>query len=163
MFNNLEFVFLFTGLPVPVLSAFRQCCGSGLIESGSMLFVDLKSGSRSRFLMTKNSIGKFNILGLLWRAFNLQVMRRNLQPQKVFLLITFWKYLYHSSQIKSHKEVKNSRSQGFSYYFCLMTEGFGPESGGPILYRFRSVSRTLQNMKVWKNPKHEGKWVSWEQ
>ncbi len=32
-----------------------------------------------------------------------------------------------SSKIKSHKEVKKGRNQGFSFYFCLMMEG--SESG----------------------------------
>ncbi len=36
--------------------------------------------------------------------------------------------LHHSSKIKSHKEVTNSRNQGFSYYFCLMMEGSGAGS-----------------------------------
>jgi hypothetical protein len=29
----------------------------------------------------------------------------------------------HFSKIKSQKESKNSRNQGFSYYFCMMIEG----------------------------------------
>ncbi len=34
-------------------------------------------------------------------------------------------HLHHSSKIKSHKEVTKSWNKGFSYYFCLMTEGSG--------------------------------------
>ncbi len=32
-------------------------------------------------------------------------------------------HLHNSSKIKSNKEVRNIRKQGFSYYFCLMIEG----------------------------------------
>jgi hypothetical protein len=33
--------------------------------------------------------------------------------------------LHHFSKIKSQKVSQNSRNQGFSYYFCMMTEGSG--------------------------------------
>jgi hypothetical protein len=36
-------------------------------------------------------------------------------------------HLHHFSKIKSHKKSQNSRSQGFSYYFCLMIKGSGSE------------------------------------
>ncbi len=48
-----------------------------------------------------------------------------------FLLITFWRYIYISFQfsyIKTQKDVKNSRNQGFSYFFCLLMEGSGSGS-----------------------------------
>ncbi len=49
---------------------------------------------------------------------------------KVFLLITFWRYIYIIFQKeKVQKKSQNSRDQGFSYYFCLMIEGSG--SGSP--------------------------------
>ncbi len=45
----------------------------------------------------------------------------------VFLLITFWRYIYITAFFKdkksrSHKTVKN---QGFSYFFCFMMKGSG--------------------------------------
>jgi hypothetical protein len=41
-----------------------------------------------------------------------------------FLLITY-RYLLklHLHQLKSQKEVKNCKNQGFSYFFCLLIEG----------------------------------------
>jgi hypothetical protein len=36
--------------------------------------------------------------------------------------------VYHFSKKKSPKMQQNSRNQGFSYYFCLMTEGSGSGS-----------------------------------
>jgi hypothetical protein len=32
-------------------------------------------------------------------------------------------HLHHSSKIKNHNKLQNSRNQGFSYYFCLIMEG----------------------------------------
>ncbi len=53
-----------------------------------------------------------------------------LQDVKVFLHITFWRYFYIIFQRwKVKKKSQNSRNQGFSYYFCLMTEGFRPRAG----------------------------------
>jgi hypothetical protein len=37
--------------------------------------------------------------------------------------------LHHFSKLKSQKDVRNSRYQGFSYYFSLMIEGSGVGSG----------------------------------
>ncbi len=48
--------------------------------------------------------------------------------KKVFLVITFWRYIYvhHFSKIKSKKKKsQNSKNQDFSFYFCLMIEGSG--------------------------------------
>jgi hypothetical protein len=39
-------------------------------------------------------------------------------------------HLHHSSKTKSHKEVTR---QGFSYYFCLMTEGSGAGPGSVLV------------------------------
>ncbi len=53
--------------------------------------------------------------------------------QTFFLLITVRRYIYIIFQIwKSQKESQNSRNQGFSYYFCMMTEGSGsiPKTNG---------------------------------
>jgi hypothetical protein len=44
--------------------------------------------------------------------------------KKSFTAYNFLKvHLYHFSKIKVQKKSENSRNQGFSYYFCLMTEG----------------------------------------
>ncbi len=57
------------------------------------------------------------------------------QKTNLFLIFsakygTFWRYIYIIfSKIKSQKESQNSRTQGFSYYFCMMIEGSG--SGRP--------------------------------
>jgi hypothetical protein len=57
-----------------------------------------------------------------------------LQDAKKLFLKSFSAYyllkvhLHHFSKIKCHKEVTNSRNQGFSYYFCLMIEGSGSGS-----------------------------------
>jgi hypothetical protein len=40
-------------------------------------------------------------------------------------------HLHHFSKIKIQKESQNSRNQGFSYYFCMMTEGSGSGSWRP--------------------------------
>jgi hypothetical protein len=37
-------------------------------------------------------------------------------------------HLHLSSKIKRNKDVTYSGNQGFSYYFCLMTEGFADGS-----------------------------------
>ncbi len=51
-------------------------------------------------------------LGFLGGFFNANPAFKT--PTKKLLL------LHHFSKIKSHKEVTNSRNQGFSYYFCLI-------------------------------------------
>jgi hypothetical protein len=62
-------------------------------------------------------------------------------PQKIFFfnnffcLLLFDGTLTTSTKMKSHKEVLNSRNQGFSYYFCLMKGSVqlmtDPDPGGP--------------------------------
>ncbi len=69
-------------------------------------------------------------------------------------------HLHHFSKIKSPKEVKkNSRNQGFSYYFCLMIEGpgsipptNGSGSGRPknIWIPWIRIRKTATNQKVLK-------------
>jgi hypothetical protein len=34
-------------------------------------------------------------------------------------------HIHHFPKIKSQEESQNSMNQGFSYYFCMMTEGSG--------------------------------------
>ncbi len=46
-----------------------------------------------------------------------------------FGLLLFKLHLHHFSKIKSQKKSKNSRIQGFSYYFCTMKEGSGSRAG----------------------------------
>ncbi len=51
----------------------------------------------------------------------------------------------HFSKLKSKKESQNSRSQGFSYYFCMMIEGSGSGAGcGSIPLTNGSGSATLR-------------------
>ncbi len=51
---------------------------------------------------------------------------------QVFLLMTFWSYIYIIFKDKIHKESQNSRNQGFSCYLCMMIEGSGSGSrAGP--------------------------------
>ncbi len=52
----------------------------------------------------------------------------------------FWRYIYIIFQDK-----KSNRNQGFSYYFCLMTEGSG---SGSIPLTNGSGSRTPKNMWI---------------
>ncbi len=63
--------------------------------------------------------------------------------KKVFLLITFWRYIY----IIFQKKLQNSRNQGFSYYFCLMMEGSGAGSGSIHLTK-ESGSGRPKNMWI---------------
>ncbi len=60
------------------------------------------------------------------------------------LLIALKVLLHHFSKIKNHKKLQNrtGRNQGFSYYFCLMTEGSGsiPLTNG---------SRTGRPKNIW--------------
>jgi hypothetical protein len=62
-------------------------------------------------------------------------------------------FLHNFSKVKSQKEVKNSRNQGFSYYFCLMIEGSRSESGAG------SGSISLTNGSGSKRPKNT--WIRW--
>ncbi len=64
---------------------------------------------------------------------------------KVFLQITFFKV--HFSKIKSKKKSQHSRNQGFSYYFCLMIEGYGAGSI-PLTNGSGSGSRRPKNMWI---------------
>ncbi len=73
-----------------------------------------------------------------------------------FLIITYFLklHLHHFSKIKS-QESQNSRSQGFSYYFCMMIEGSGSRAGSgsgsiPVTSGCGSGSRRPKN-----------KWIRW--
>jgi|688.fasta_scaffold537595_1 hypothetical protein len=89
-----------------------QCCGSVTCWYGS--------GSSSGF-------GSESCYFCQWPSrWQLKII---LFPLSFFLLNTFWSYIYIIFQ--SHKELnksQNSWNQGFSYYFCVMIEGFGAGS-----------------------------------
>ncbi len=58
-------------------------------------------------------------------------------------------HLHNFLKIKSQKESQNSRSQGFSYYFCMMTEGSGSGAGSvSIILTDGSGSRRPKNMRI---------------
>ncbi len=42
-------------------------------------------------------------------------------------------HLHYFSKIKSQKEPQNSRTQDFSYYFCMMIEGYGSRAGSGFI------------------------------
>jgi hypothetical protein len=46
-----------------------------------------------------------------------------------FFCLYFSSYIYIMFKEKSHKKSLNNGNQGFSYYFCLMTEGSKAGSG----------------------------------
>jgi hypothetical protein len=56
-------------------------------------------------------------------------------------------HLHHVSKIRSQNESQNRRSQGFSYYFCIMIEGSGSGSI-PLTSGSGSGSRRLKNMWI---------------
>jgi hypothetical protein len=59
---------------------------------------------------------------------DLQDASKKLIFNTIFSAYYFLKvHLHHFSKIKSQKESKKRRNQGFSYYFCMIIEG----SGGP--------------------------------
>jgi hypothetical protein len=62
-------------------------------------------------------------------------------------------HLHNFSKIKSPKEVKNSRNQSLSYYFCLMIEGFRSGSGAG------SRSTPLTSGSGSRRPKNM--WIRW--
>ncbi len=71
---------------------------------------------------------------------------------QVFLLITFWRYIYIIFQReKVKKSQKNSRNQGFSYYFYMMLEGSGSGSipltsgSGPGSWRPKNMWIRIRN------------------
>ncbi len=73
---------------------------------------------------------------------NLQDAKKNILY--VFLLITFWRYIYIIFQ-KVKKKSQNNRNQGFPYYFCSMTEGSGSES---VSLTSWSGSRRPKNIRI---------------
>jgi hypothetical protein len=79
---------------------------------------------------------------------------RSKKKFEVFMLITFWRYIYIIFQRwKVIKKSENSRNQCFSYYFCLMIERSGCGSGRPKniwILRIR-IRNTAFKMILWDN------------
>ncbi len=80
--------------------------------------------------------------------------------EKVFLLITFWRYIYIIFQrLKVLKTAQNSRNQGFSYFFCLITEESGsgsiPQTSGSGSERLSKVTLIKKRKRnfphIWVN------------
>ncbi len=90
-------------------------------------------------------------------------------------------HLHNFSKIKVQKELQKSRNQGFSYYFCMMTEGPGSGAGSgsiPLTDGAGSGSRRPKNMwirririrsrwiriRIWNTAdREEGSGPGWEQ
>ncbi len=71
----------------------------------------------------------------------------------VFLLITFWRYIYIIFKDKKSYKSQKSKNQEFSYFSCLITEGSGSrvrsESGSvPLTNVSGSGSRRLKNIRI---------------
>ncbi len=77
---------------------------------------------------------------LLFRQWLTRCQRKVYLFFKVFLLITFWRYMSFTSVFihkKSKRSHQNSRNQGFSYFICLLMEVSGSGS--------RSRTGSVQN------------------
>jgi hypothetical protein len=86
---------------------------------------------------------------------DLQDSNKKLVYKKAFLLFEGTFAIHHFSKIKSPKEVTNCRNQGFSYYFYLMIEGSGSETGAGspknmwIRIRIRNTGRNMSCLPRW--------------
>ncbi len=79
---------------------------------------------------------------------------KNLFFNTIFSAYYFLKLnLYHFSKIKSQKDKKKSRNQGFSYYFCMMIEGSGSGS--------RAGSRSTHHTSGSGSRRHKNMWIRW--
>ncbi len=66
---------------------------------------------------------------LLFSSLTFKILKKN-HFFKYFSAYYFLKvHIHYFSKIKSQKVSQNNRNQGFSYYFCMMTEESGSESG----------------------------------
>ncbi len=75
---------------------------------------------------------------------DLQDANKKLIKKKVFLLITFWRYIYIIlKRWKVKKKSQNSRNQVFSYFFGLLIEGSIPLVSGS-----GSGSRRPKNIRI---------------
>ena len=70
----------------------------------------------------------------------------------IFSAYYFWRYIYIIFQReKVKKSHKIEKKQGFSYYFCMITEGFGSGAGSgsiPLTSGPGSGSRRPKNMRI---------------
>jgi hypothetical protein len=69
-------------------------------------------------------------------------------------------HFHHFSKIKSQNESKNSRNQGFSYYFCMMIEGSG---SGSIPLTSGSGSGSWSPKNMWIRIRNTGKKIKTQQ
>ncbi len=80
---------------------------------------------RGSILLTNGS----RIRTLLFSSLTFKKPTKNNFCLNIFSAYYCLKTHFHNfPKIKSQKESQNSRNQGFSYYFCLMTEGSGSGS-----------------------------------
>ncbi len=78
--------------------------------------------------------------------------------KNVFLIITFWRYIYIIFQrYKVKKKSQSSRNQDFSYYFCLVIEGYGFGSRRPKNIRIRNTAFYITSNIVYKFNKKTAK------
>jgi len=86
---------------------------------------------------------------------DLQDANKKLIWKKVFLLITFWRYIYIFFK---DKKSKSSRNQGFSCYFCLVIEGSGSipltNGSGPDPGRPKSKGSDGSGSRFGSDPQH---------
>ncbi len=83
---------------------------------------------------------------LLFSSLTFKMPTKNNFFKQFFVPIFFKAHVHHFSMIKSQKESqKNSRNQGFSYYFCMMIKGSGSI---PLTNGSGSRSRRPKNMWI---------------
>ncbi len=93
---------------------------------------------------------------MLFSSLTFKMPAKNYFFNTIFSGFYFLKlHLHHFSKIKSQKESKNSRNQGFSYYFYMVIEGSGSESGRPknmwirIWIRIRIRNTGCNHSQLW--------------
>ncbi len=89
---------------------------------------------------------------LLFSSLTCKMLTKKTNLKNSFSAYYFWKvHLHYFSKIKSKKKLQTSRSQGFSYYFCMMIEGSGFAAGSgliPITNGSGSGSRRPKNIRI---------------
>jgi hypothetical protein len=70
---------------------------------------------------------------LLFSSLTFKMTTKNKFFKKNFCLLLFEGTFTSFFKDKKSKNTQNSRNQSFSYYFCMMTEGSGSESGSTLL------------------------------
>jgi hypothetical protein len=82
---------------------------------------------------------------------------------KFFCFFFLKVHLHHSSKIKSHKDVKNSRNQGFLFYLCLMKERSGsvPLTHGSGSGRTKNFWIRIRNTDFKRTILRDKTWISW--